>query len=79
MWASSQKCPMFYLLRVSGRVGEVERPLFRSFVYVRSGSGVLGEQRSLGMLGHYSSYAHLWYALYIVDLHRRWDTSGLGL
>lgn len=32
----------------------VERPLFRSFVYVRSGRRVLGEQRSLGMLGLYS-------------------------
>lgn len=30
--------------------GVVERPLFWSFVYVRSGIRVLGEQRSLGML-----------------------------
>ena len=37
-----------------GREGVVERPLFRSFVYVRSGRRVLGEQRSLGMLGLYS-------------------------
>lgn len=34
--------------------GAAERPLFWSFVYVRSGSVVLGEQRSLGMLGLYS-------------------------
>lgn len=54
-WACSQKCPMFYLLSGLGfEGGAAERPLFWSFVYVRSGSVVLGEQRSLGMLGLYS-------------------------
>lgn len=34
--------------------GLLERPLFLSFVYVRSGSRVLGERRGLGMLELYS-------------------------
>lgn len=52
---SSQKCPMFYVSGQGMGGMDVEwRPLFLSFVYVRSGSMVLGEQRSLGMLGLYS-------------------------
>lgn len=45
---------MLYLLLGWELGGVEERPLFLSFVYVRSGSMVLGEQRSLGMLGIYS-------------------------
>lgn len=51
MWVSSQKCPLLYLLSgFSRRGGAVKRPLFQSFVYVRSGSRVFREHRSLGML-----------------------------
>lgn len=44
-----EKCPMCYLLSQKGS-GGVERPLFLSFVYARSGSTVIAEQRSLGMV-----------------------------
>lgn len=59
--------------------GVIERPLFWSFVYVSSGIRVLGQQRSLGMLGLYSLgiicsslYVNV---LYIVGLNRPWDIS----
>lgn len=50
------KCVSCFIAYVSGGWGccggePVEWTLFRSFVYVRSGSMVLGERRSLGMLG----------------------------
>lgn len=52
---SSKYVPCFISSRDRGREGGVgERPLFQSFVYVRSGSRVLGEQRSLGMLGQHT-------------------------
>lgn len=44
------------------------------FVYVKRGSRVLGEQRSLGMSGLYS-LGIIWHVLYIACLSRLWDTS----
>lgn len=47
--------PCFISSQGRGEGGDVGRPLFLvPFVYVRSGIGVLGEQKSLGMLGLHS-------------------------
>lgn len=49
---SSQIWPALTPSRTRGWVGVLdERPLFLFFVYVRSGSEALGEQRSMGMWG----------------------------
>ena len=74
--SAPKNVPMFYLLSGFGEGGDVERPLFRSFVYVRSGSRVLGALGSLGMLGFISSYV-VW-TVYTSDL-RLYSLMGLDL
>lgn len=57
MWPAPRNVPCFISSQGSVKEGaDVKRPLFLSFVYVRSGSRVLGKQRSLGML---DLYAHI--------------------